>query len=103
GDQALELEKKISENIAKLHDDSRKLQKPGAGEKYLKGLISNHISVMRKATSLQETYSNRVVFLAANKGNTKFLVELIRTTRKLAFNDETGLVTNNVKVGHKEV
>ncbi|GJW45061.1 ankyrin repeat-containing domain, PGG domain protein, partial [Tanacetum coccineum] len=99
GDQALELEKKISENIAKLHDDSRKLQKPGAGEKYLKGLISNHISVMRKATSLQETYSNRVVFLAANKGNTKFLVELIRGYPDLIWkvND------NNLSIFHSAV
>ncbi|GKA49870.1 ankyrin repeat-containing domain, PGG domain protein, partial [Tanacetum coccineum] len=98
-DQALELEKKISENIVKLHDDSRKLQKSGAGEKYLKGLISNHISVMRKATSLKETYSNRVVFLAANKGNTKFLVELIRGYPDLIWkvND------NNLSIFHSAV
>nr|GFA22630.1 ankyrin repeat-containing domain, PGG domain protein [Tanacetum cinerariifolium]GFA22635.1 ankyrin repeat-containing domain, PGG domain protein [Tanacetum cinerariifolium] len=78
GDQVLELEEIISKNIVELHDDSQKLVKPEAEVKYLHGLISNHINVMRKATSLRDTYSNQVVFVAAKRGNTKFIVELIR-------------------------
>ncbi|PWA37572.1 ankyrin repeat-containing domain, PGG domain protein [Artemisia annua] len=100
GDQALELERIISENIVKLHDDTQELIKQGAGVKSLHGLISNHITFMRKeATSLKKTYSNRVVFVAANKGNTKFLVELIRGYPDLIWkvND------NNLSIFHSAV
>jgi hypothetical protein len=54
GDQALELERIISENIMKFHDDTQELIKQRAGVKSLHGLISNHITFMRKeATSLK--------------------------------------------------
>ncbi|PWA48173.1 ankyrin repeat-containing domain, PGG domain protein [Artemisia annua] len=82
GDQALELEKIISENTAKLHEDIHKF-KQRAEEKFLHGLISNHITFMRQATSLKETYSSRVMFIAAEVGNTNFLLELIRRSPDL--------------------
>ncbi|GKA19408.1 ankyrin repeat-containing domain, PGG domain protein, partial [Tanacetum coccineum] len=104
GDQALVLEKIISENIAKLHDDTRKVMKPAeAGVKVLHGLISNHIRVMREATRLKETYSNRVVFVAANKGNTKFLVELIRGYPDLIWKvNDNGLSIFHSAVKHRQ-
>ncbi|PWA61103.1 ankyrin repeat-containing domain, PGG domain protein [Artemisia annua] len=83
GDHALELEKIISENISKLHDDTQKVKKSAAGVKSLHGLIKNHISVMRKATHSKYTYSSRVMFIAAEVGNTNFLLELIRRSPDL--------------------
>ncbi|GKA99021.1 ankyrin repeat-containing domain, PGG domain protein [Tanacetum coccineum] len=101
GDQALELEKIISKNIVKLFDDSQ-IRKSATGVKTLHGLISNHISVMRRATRLRDTYSNRVVFIAAKKGNTKFIVELIRKYPDLIwkFNDE-GFSIFHIAVRHR--
>ncbi|GKC52054.1 ankyrin repeat-containing domain, PGG domain protein, partial [Tanacetum coccineum] len=99
GDQALDLEKIISENITKLHDDTRKVMKLEAGVKVLHGVILNHIRVMREATRLKETYSNRVVFVAANKGNTKFLVELIRGYPDLIWKVDD----NNLSIFHVAV
>ncbi|PWA46427.1 ankyrin repeat-containing domain, PGG domain protein [Artemisia annua] len=112
GDQALELEKIISENIVKLHDDSQKLSNPRAGEKYLHGLISNHISAMRRAlslretysSSLRETYSSRVLFIAAEMGNTNFIVELIRRYPDLIWKvDDQNQSIFHVAVKHRHV
>ncbi|GJV73644.1 ankyrin repeat-containing domain, PGG domain protein [Tanacetum coccineum] len=58
---------------------------------------------MREATRLKETYSNRVVFVAANKGNTKFLVELIRGYPDLIWKvNDNGLSIFHSAVKHRQ-
>ncbi|PWA49842.1 ankyrin repeat-containing domain, PGG domain protein [Artemisia annua] len=102
-DQALGQENIISENITRFHDDTQKLIKRGAGFKFLHGLISNHISVMRGETrSKITTYSSRVMFIAAEVGNTNFLLELIRRSPDLIWmvNDD-GLSIFHVAVKHR--
>ncbi|MFS8010198.1 putative ankyrin [Helianthus anomalus] len=62
--------------------ENKILSHRGSGKKdqvrYLQKLVSKHIAKMRVASTLKETHSSRVLFIAAEMGNTKFLVELIR-------------------------
>ncbi|PWA89816.1 ankyrin repeat-containing domain, PGG domain protein [Artemisia annua] len=81
GDQALKLQKLISNHIVNFHDDIQKLIKQQPREdlaRELPVLITNHINSMNESTNLKPRHSSRVVFVAAKMGNTKFLVELIR-------------------------
>ncbi|KAJ0464174.1 putative ankyrin repeat-containing domain, PGG domain, ankyrin repeat-containing domain superfamily [Helianthus annuus] len=82
GDHALELQKLISDHIVSMHVNTQNILKRESGKKdqvrYLQKLVSKHIAKMRVASTLKETHSSRVLFIAAEMGNTKFLVELIR-------------------------
>ncbi|KAI7738373.1 hypothetical protein M8C21_008436 [Ambrosia artemisiifolia] len=82
GDHALELQKRISEHIISMHVNTQNIVKRESGKKdqvwYLQKLVSKHITKMCVASTLKETHSSRVLFIAAEMGNTKFLVELIR-------------------------
>ncbi|XP_076902913.1 uncharacterized protein LOC143557815 [Bidens hawaiensis] len=81
-DQALELQKLISEHIVNMHDDTQNIIKRVSRKddqaKQLQKLISKYIAKMHEATTLKESHSSRVLFIAAEMGNTQFLVELIR-------------------------
>ncbi|XP_071735326.1 uncharacterized protein [Rutidosis leptorrhynchoides] len=69
-DQALELQKLISEHIAKMHVETQNL---------IKAPTDTTTSVRPNVpSSAIRTYSNRVLFVATEMGNTKFLIELIR-------------------------
>ncbi|XP_076931865.1 uncharacterized protein LOC143597165 [Bidens hawaiensis] len=88
GDQALDLQKLISEHIVNMYHESHNLNKQSAAE--LQKFISRSITKMRDATTLKVattlkdatalkvSYSSRVLFIAAETGNTNFLIELIR-------------------------
>ncbi|KAM0003925.1 putative ankyrin repeat-containing domain, PGG domain, ankyrin repeat-containing domain superfamily [Helianthus debilis subsp. tardiflorus] len=82
GDHALELQKLISDHIVSMHVNTQNILKRESGKKdqvrYLQKLVSKHIAKMCVASTLKETHSSRVLFIAAEMGNTKFLVELIR-------------------------
>nr|GEW41398.1 ankyrin repeat-containing domain, PGG domain protein [Tanacetum cinerariifolium] len=84
-DQALELQKLISRYIVKLHDQT---------EYYLSGqnkcrietvleLIQDLTSEMRNETELRDRHSSQVMFMAAEVGNTNFLLELISQSHDL--------------------
>ncbi|PWA75219.1 ankyrin repeat-containing domain, PGG domain protein [Artemisia annua] len=74
GDQDMELEKHISEYLVNIYDETLKEYQVRKVQK----LISGHIAKMRNLTEQKETHSHRVLFVAAEMGNTNFLVELIR-------------------------
>ncbi|PWA86260.1 ankyrin repeat-containing domain, PGG domain protein [Artemisia annua] len=84
GDQPLEIQKTISEYIMRMSDETQKLIKYKEGEEdlavKLQELISKNITTMhramRRAISL-EKHPSRVLFIAAEMGNTNFIVELI--------------------------
>nr|KAJ0189082.1 hypothetical protein LSAT_V11C800430900 [Lactuca sativa] len=71
-DQALQLLKLISENIVKMPIEIQKLVGSGGGT------TSKPITRMPSMVNVKRTYSSRILFLAAEMGNTKFVVELIR-------------------------
>ncbi|KAI7738364.1 hypothetical protein M8C21_008427, partial [Ambrosia artemisiifolia] len=84
---ALELQNLIFKHIADMHDKTLKVIKIHQMEERatrLKACIFEHIGNMNKeterkiATYEKETHSSRVLFIAAEMGNTNFLVELIR-------------------------
>nr|XP_043633443.1 uncharacterized protein LOC122604634 [Erigeron canadensis] len=91
-----ELEKLILEHIVKVNENTRKIIKTPPKE--------NQAQILRKAIYKQackmdeekkriintDAHSNRVLFIAAEKGNTNFLVELIRLYPDLIWkvNDE---------------
>ena len=82
GDQTQETQNHISEHIMKLHDDTQNLINEEAGKEDLaqkvQKLISGYIDDMRAETYTRKKYSSGVLFVAAEMGNTNFLVELIR-------------------------
>nr|XP_043632594.1 uncharacterized protein LOC122603836 [Erigeron canadensis] len=92
-DQALELQKLISENIVNMHDEIQKINEITVNvkenqeaiqlkrlQKIISVLIENMKTESQKIIRrpAKQTYSSRVVFIAAEKGNTDFLIELIR-------------------------
>ncbi|KAK9062073.1 hypothetical protein SSX86_019258 [Deinandra increscens subsp. villosa] len=78
-DQALQLQKLISEHIVHMHGETQNIIKGKEDQtQSLKKLISRNITKMRSETALKDSHSSRVLFVAAEMGNTKFLVELIR-------------------------
>ena len=57
---------------------------------------------MRGAISLKEKYSSRVLFIAAEMGNCKFLVELIRLCPDLIWKEnDNGLSIFHIAVKHR--
>nr|XP_043633442.1 uncharacterized protein LOC122604632 [Erigeron canadensis] len=88
-DQGLELQKLISENILNTHDEIQKINETVIGNqealkvRRLQKVILDHIGniktesqkIMRRP--VKNTYSSRIVFIAAEMGNTGFLIELI--------------------------
>ncbi|PWA96566.1 ankyrin repeat-containing domain, PGG domain protein [Artemisia annua] len=108
--QALELQKLISEFIVKLHHETKKmLANPDVNDedkaRRLQNLISNHIKKIRAETEIKmhaETHSSRVMFIAAEVGNTNFLLELIRRRPDLIWQvDDNGLSIFHVAVKHR--
>ncbi|XP_076889513.1 uncharacterized protein LOC143540294 [Bidens hawaiensis] len=84
GDRALELQKLISDHLVTMHVNTQNIIKRESRKEdqvlYLQKLIFKHITRMRSAASTsRQMHSSRVLFIAAEMGNTKFLVELIRT------------------------
>ncbi|MFS7927995.1 putative ankyrin repeat-containing domain-containing protein [Helianthus anomalus] len=85
GDQALEPQNLIFKDIANTYDETQKIFKSNISledqVRKLGKVIFDHIQKMRKETLktiIKDTHSSRVLFIAAEVGNTKFLVELIR-------------------------
>ncbi|KAI7738342.1 hypothetical protein M8C21_008405, partial [Ambrosia artemisiifolia] len=88
--EALELQNLIFRHIVDMHGETQKIMKrkisPEDQVSALQKLIFEHIEKMRKDTekiitkprSEKKTYSSRVLFIAAEVGNTNFLIELIR-------------------------
>ncbi|GKB02257.1 ankyrin repeat-containing domain, PGG domain protein, partial [Tanacetum coccineum] len=104
GDQALELQKLISEYIVNIHLETKRLIKQEAGNPdqlhNLKRLYEI-ITKMRTATT-KETYSSRVLFVAAEVGNTTFLVELIRLCPDLIWKlDDNNQTIFHIAVKHR--
>nr|XP_043622722.1 uncharacterized protein LOC122594311 [Erigeron canadensis]XP_043622723.1 uncharacterized protein LOC122594311 [Erigeron canadensis] len=89
-DQALELQKIISKSIVNMHDEIQKINEITVKEDQeaiqlrLQNAISDHIGKLKTESQkiirrpAKQTYSSRVVFIAAEMGNTNFLIELIR-------------------------
>ncbi|KAK9080680.1 hypothetical protein SSX86_000438 [Deinandra increscens subsp. villosa] len=85
---ALELQKLIFKHIADMHDKTVGILKSRLTDvqltQQLQECIFEHTGKMERETDEEvkmyqkETHSSRVVFIAAEMGNTKFLVELIR-------------------------
>lgn len=75
-------QKAIHELIEKIEDetekivDNRKLKKEDQA-KSLQKLISEHVTSIHAAKLQRTTFSSRALFIAAEMGNTKFIVELI--------------------------
>ncbi|GKC75264.1 ankyrin repeat-containing domain, PGG domain protein, partial [Tanacetum coccineum] len=107
GDQPLEIQKTISEYIVRMSDETQNLIKYEAGKedqavKQLQELIFKNINKMRGAISLKEKYSSRVLFIAAEMGNCKFLVELIRLCPDLIWKvNDNGLSIFHIAVKHR--
>ncbi|CAH1437141.1 unnamed protein product [Lactuca virosa] len=70
-EQTLQLLQKISENIAKKHDESGKINKEHAA------ITTNNTNVALQENA-RPKYSSRILFVAAEMGNTRFIIELIR-------------------------
>ncbi|KAI3781499.1 hypothetical protein L2E82_11515 [Cichorium intybus] len=71
-DQSLYFLKLISDNIIKIPSETQKLIGPGGGT------TSKVVTRLPSMVNTKKTYSSRILFLAAEMGNTKFVVELIR-------------------------
>ncbi|XP_076889494.1 uncharacterized protein LOC143540272 [Bidens hawaiensis] len=83
GGRTLELQKLISEHTMNICDEFQNIIKQASqGEDqagYLQKLIYKHITDMHALSGLNiKQYSSRILFIAAEMGNTNFLVELIR-------------------------
>ncbi|KAJ0670700.1 putative ankyrin repeat-containing domain, PGG domain, ankyrin repeat-containing domain superfamily [Helianthus annuus] len=81
-DESRDMHERISEHIASIHDEFKNIIKQDQlkedQESDLNDLICKHITNMRTISHLEEKpYTCRVLFSAAEMGNTKFLVELI--------------------------
>ncbi|KAM0003904.1 putative ankyrin repeat-containing domain, PGG domain, ankyrin repeat-containing domain superfamily [Helianthus debilis subsp. tardiflorus] len=108
---AVELQKLIFHHIADMHDKTLKIIKiPQMDERAtkLKTCIFEHIGNMKKetqrkiATYEKETHSSRVLFIAAEMGNTNFLVELIRRYPDLIWKvDDNNQSIFHVAVKHR--
>ncbi|KAJ0485710.1 putative ankyrin repeat-containing domain, PGG domain, ankyrin repeat-containing domain superfamily [Helianthus annuus] len=87
GGRTIELQNLIYEHIVNIYDEIQNIKMhPDAAadevadecQRYLQKLISKHITEMYALVGLnREKYSSRIPFIAAERGNTKFLVELI--------------------------
>nr|GEW37130.1 ankyrin repeat-containing domain, PGG domain protein [Tanacetum cinerariifolium] len=118
-DQVSELEKLISKHILDMHTETHNIIRgPSAfGQEdqaqHLQNLISTHFakllvktkSIIDRAPAVpapKPTYSNRVLFVATEMGNTKFLVELIRLYPDLIWKvNDNGLSVFHIAVKHR--
>ncbi|KAL8249578.1 hypothetical protein R6Q59_006446 [Mikania micrantha] len=83
GDQVMDLKNLIFKHIVSMHEETQKARDQA---QQLQAVIFKNIEKMRRETAKialpyalgRKTYSSRVLFVAAEMGNTKFLVELIR-------------------------
>ncbi|GKD34307.1 ankyrin repeat-containing domain, PGG domain protein, partial [Tanacetum coccineum] len=106
GDQALELQKLISEYIVNIHDETELIIREAGNTDQvhkLQRLINGRIDKMRTATRKpKKTYSSRVLFVAAEVGNTTFLVELIRQYPDLIWKvDDNNQTIFHIAVKHR--
>ncbi|KAK1406553.1 hypothetical protein QVD17_41976 [Tagetes erecta] len=107
-DRALELQSFISKHIVSMHVETQNItQRTYRKEnktKELQELIGRNIRTMRAETKLKELYPSRVLFIAAEMGNTVFLVELIRRYPDLIWKvDDNGLSIFHVAVKNRHV
>nr|GEY73370.1 hypothetical protein [Tanacetum cinerariifolium] len=106
-DQTLEIQKTISEYILRMSDETQNLRKYEAGKedqavKQLQVVISMNITRMHGAISLKDKYSSRVMFIAAEVGNTNFLLALIRRSLDLIWKvNDNGLSIFHVAVKNR--
>nr|GEX07872.1 ankyrin repeat-containing domain, PGG domain protein [Tanacetum cinerariifolium] len=106
-DQPLEIQKTISEYILRMSDETQNLRKYEAGKedqavKQLQVVISMNITKMRGAISLKDKYSSRVMFIAAEVGNTNFLLALIRRSPDLIWKvNDNGLSIFHIAVKNR--
>uniref|UniRef100_A0A251V3Y6 Putative ankyrin repeat-containing domain, PGG domain protein n=1 Tax=Helianthus annuus TaxID=4232 RepID=A0A251V3Y6_HELAN len=105
GDQALVLTKLISKHIVNVHDETQDIIKRGYGKEdqaqHLQKLISKSVATMRAETNLR-AHSTRVLFIAAEMGNTTFLVELIRKYPDLIWKvNDNNLSIFHIAVKHR--
>ncbi|MFS7927990.1 putative PGG domain, ankyrin repeat-containing domain superfamily [Helianthus anomalus] len=81
GGRTLEIQKLIDEHVVNIYDEFHNIKKHAPAEerqRYLQKLISKHVTEMYALSGInREKYSSQIVFIAAEIGNTKFLVELI--------------------------
>ncbi|GKB82857.1 hypothetical protein Tco_0949752 [Tanacetum coccineum] len=101
-DQSRETQQFISEYVVNILDETQRLFEWDAREEdqaeKLHNLISDHIAQMRSKTNIKKTYSSRVMFIAAEVGNTNFLLELIRESPDLIWKvNDNGLRTIQMK------
>ncbi|PWA80321.1 ankyrin repeat-containing domain, PGG domain protein [Artemisia annua] len=105
-DQPRQMQKFIFDYIMKIHDKTQNSITSEDQAQDLKGLISKHINTMRDETNAQKTYSSRVMFIAAETGNTNFLTELIRQNSDLIWkvNDDNQTIFHiAVKHRHEDI
>nr|XP_043633440.1 uncharacterized protein LOC122604630 [Erigeron canadensis] len=103
-----ELEKLIFEHIVKLNENTRNIIKTTAKKnqvQIIQKAIYKHAYEMdkeKKRIINKDAYSNRVLFIAAETGNTNFLVELIRLYPDLIWKvNDDGLSIFHIAVKHR--
>ncbi|KAM0003931.1 putative ankyrin repeat-containing domain, PGG domain, ankyrin repeat-containing domain superfamily [Helianthus debilis subsp. tardiflorus] len=81
GGRTLELQKLISEHIVNIYDEFHNIDRHDMQDerlRYLQKLISKHVTELHALSGLnQDKYSSQILFIAAEIGNTNFLVELV--------------------------
>ncbi|GJZ20241.1 ankyrin repeat-containing domain, PGG domain protein [Tanacetum coccineum] len=105
-DQPRQMHEFISDYIVKIHDETQKSITREDQAQNLKDLIFNHINRMSYETNAQKTFSSRVMFIAAETGNTNFLLELIRQSSDLIWkvNDDNQTIFHvAVKYHHEDI
>ncbi|PWA92138.1 ankyrin repeat-containing domain, PGG domain protein [Artemisia annua] len=94
-DQVLRLEKLISEHIAKMHVETQNVIRVPAET------TSKHPNVPSTGKVIR-TYPDRKLFVAAEMGNTKFLVELIRQYPDLIWKvNDDNLTIFHIAIKHR--
>nr|XP_043615792.1 uncharacterized protein LOC122587691 [Erigeron canadensis] len=92
-DQNLHLLKLISDNVAKVPVEIQRLKAESSERTTRKPPMINNA---------KKTYSSRILFVAAEMGNTKFIVELIRKYPDLIWKvDDSGLSIFHIAVKHR--
>ncbi|KAJ0502208.1 putative ankyrin repeat-containing domain, PGG domain, ankyrin repeat-containing domain superfamily [Helianthus annuus] len=100
-DQALQLQKLVSGHIAKMHVETQNLIKGPSTSSNIPSTSSN-IPNVPPSGNTTKTYSSRIIFLAAETGNTKFIVELIRQYPDLIWKvNDDGLSIFHIAVKHR--
>ncbi|GJX66153.1 ankyrin repeat-containing domain, PGG domain protein [Tanacetum coccineum] len=115
GDQlALQLQKLIYEHVANMHQENQKItktiRKEDKAPQLQKFIVENIEKIQNKAHKIirglvaKETHSSCVQFIAAEMGNTKFLIELIRLYPDLIWkvNDENQSIFHITAKYHHE-